>query len=72
MRGWLIFEFGGLFGFVRFNSHSVIEQQDGTLIDITPSRASRRYPFIRHAGSEEDFIELVVKWQVIQFDYRVT
>ena len=49
VRGWLLFGFG-MFGFIRFNPHSVIKEEDGTLIDITPSKASQRYPFIRHWG----------------------
>lgn len=62
VRGWLLFDYvassGGLLRFVVFQAHSVVEE-NGTLVDITPSAASRRYPFIRHPGSEDDFQELV-------------
>ena len=44
---------------MQFVAHSVVESPDGTLVDITPSFASQRYPFIRHPGSEKDFIDLV-------------
>ena len=70
MRGWLFFDFG-VFGFVRFNAHSVVEEANGNFIEITPSRASQRYPFIRHEGKEEDFISLVVGWKVVMFDYSI-
>jgi hypothetical protein len=43
VRGWLLFDFGML-GFIRFNPHSVIKEEDGTLIDITPSRRHNGTP----------------------------
>ena len=57
VRGWLVFDytlgpFMGWPAFWRFTAHSVIEADDGRLFDITPSRASQRYPFIRHDGPE--------------------
>ncbi|WP_213737083.1 hypothetical protein [Bradyrhizobium sp. dw_411] len=36
-------------------AHAVVEIEDGSLVDITPSGASQMYPFIRHEGSIEDF-----------------
>jgi hypothetical protein len=45
-------------GFVRFVPHAVVEVEDGTLVDITPHGASDDYPFIRHVGTEEEFVAL--------------
>lgn len=35
-------------------AHSVVEREDGTLIDITPMHGSQSYPFIRHVGTDEE------------------
>ncbi len=63
VRGWLVFDFNytscGLIPFVQLQAHWVVESPDGTLLDITPSLASQRYPFVRHPGSEEGFVDLV-------------
>jgi hypothetical protein len=53
--GFLYFDWHGLLPTVRFNAHSLVEAPDGKLYEITPSRASARYPFLRHTGSLEDF-----------------
>lgn len=72
VRGWLFFDFNttslGLYPFVRFTAHSLVEDEDGTLHDITPSKASQRYPFIQHKGSEEEFISLVEEHQLVNLD----
>ena len=51
VRGWLFFDHkttsGGRVNSVTFQAHSVLEE-NGVLVDITSTRASRRYPFIRH------------------------
>jgi hypothetical protein len=61
--GWLVFDYSeisqGLVPFCRFTAHSVIEGPDGTLVDITPSQASQRYPFLRHEGPAEEFEAIV-------------
>jgi hypothetical protein len=75
IRGWLIFDFFktsmGLLPFVRFTAHSLVEDEDGTLHDITPSGASKRYPFIRHQGDEKEFISLVEEHQLINLDLKL-
>jgi hypothetical protein len=75
VRGWLVFDFHktsmGLLRLVRFTAHSLIEDEDGTLHDITPSKASQRYPFIKHEGSEEEFISLVVEHQLVDLDLEL-
>ncbi|RYG84112.1 MAG: hypothetical protein EON59_13495 [Alphaproteobacteria bacterium] len=42
-------------GLGTFNAHSVVEDGERGLCDITPSRASQLYPFVRHAGSPQLF-----------------
>jgi hypothetical protein len=57
VRGYLIFDLR-LFGFWRVQPHSVVELEDGTLIDITPNNASQLYPFVRHTRTEDEFAEM--------------
>ena len=74
VRGWMFFDFHrtsmGLLPAVRFTAHSVVEDSGG-LYDITPSRASQRYPFIKHEGTEEDFISLVEGHRLVHLDLIV-
>jgi hypothetical protein len=57
-------------------AHAVVEIEDSTLVDITPSGASRMYPFIRHVGAVEDFqlfadaVRVLVpeRWDAATFD----
>lgn len=63
VRGWLFFPLtypAPLVNFVLFNAHSVISNEDGTLFDITPSRASQSYPFIRAKENDGDFLKFVL------------
>jgi hypothetical protein len=64
VRGWMVFDYNqiseGLHPVCRFTAHSVVETPDGRLIDLTPSRASQRYPFLRHPGSEDEFNTIVL------------
>lgn len=73
VRGWLVFDFEktsmGLVHVVRFTPHSVVEDEDGRLVDITPSGASRRYPFLRHTGSDEEFEQLVTSRMLVHLDH---
>jgi hypothetical protein len=69
VHGWLYFDFGGAFDWVRFNHHSVIETDDGKLLDITPAGPALTYPFIRHLGSVEEFAEMVCAVPDGQLDY---
>lgn len=76
VRGWLFFDMittsEGLLKFVWFNSHSVVEEPNGKVIDITPSRASQRYPFIGHEGDEDDFTNLVDRRKIWRIEYSPT
>ena len=71
VRGWLYFDFDNLLPIVRFNAHSVIENENGELFDITPSKASQRYPFIRAEESEEEFAFLVEELNTTIINYSV-
>ena len=71
VRGWLYFNFDNLLPIVRFNAHSVIENEKGELFDITPSKASQRYPFIRAEESEEEFAFLVEELNTTIINYSV-
>ena len=54
VRGWLI---GNHVFFVYFNAHSIVENEDGHLIDITPSQPSCL--FLPHPGSDEEFASII-------------
>jgi hypothetical protein len=57
--GFLMFNYLPLgLRFVRFTPHCVIEVENGSLVDITPHEASADYPFIRHTGTADEFIEI--------------
>jgi hypothetical protein len=76
VHGWLIFDYEadtqGLLKFVQFNPHSIVENQGGERLDVTPSQASRRYPFLDHVGTPLDFARIVEgNWiSVIEYDPR--
>jgi hypothetical protein len=49
---------GPEFGVWRVLAHSLVELEDGTLIDITPQSVSEyRFPFVRHIGTDKEFEE---------------
>ncbi len=65
VRGWLIGDHDGWF---RFNAHSVVERDDdGSLIDITPSDPPM--PFLRHPDRVEHFFDLVVEHKTPYLTY---
>jgi hypothetical protein len=59
IRGWLYFDFEDALPHVMFNAHSVVRAPDGQLLDITPSQASRRYPFLIATEPEEEYFRLI-------------
>lgn len=75
VRGWMVFDYNtasrGLAPIVKFVAHSVLEFEDGTLIDITPSAASQRYPFLRHHGSDEEFEDWVRTWNMVHVQHSI-
>jgi hypothetical protein len=67
VRGWLVFEWNEtarlilpMLPLCRFTAHSVVEASDGRLFNLTPSKASRRYPFLRHHGPDGEFEAIVL------------
>jgi hypothetical protein len=55
IRGFVLF--GPMLGVWRVMAHSLVELEDGTLVDITPHGASQPYPFVRHIGTDDEFEE---------------
>jgi|ERR1700685_1155363 len=56
VRGWVTYADFGLS--VGLTAHSVIQDRDGQLIDITPLGNERDRPgmrFVRHIGTEQEF-----------------
>jgi hypothetical protein len=58
IRGYVIFDMRHISGVWQVQAHSVVELEDGALIDITPSGVSQPYPFVRHVGTDEQFAEM--------------
>jgi hypothetical protein len=59
VRGWLYAPYLTTENIARFLSHSIIETEPGELMDITLASTEWAHPFIRHIGSEEEFLKLV-------------
>ena len=59
VRGWLYFAYLDLLPHVHFNAHSIVRNPEEELVDITPSQATERYPFILALESEQDYFSLV-------------
>lgn len=54
--GYLFFDLVSIMGYVQFRPHSVVETEQGRLMDITPvPPGAGTYPFIRHVGSYDLF-----------------
>jgi len=59
VRGWLYFDFGGYLDRVQFLAHSAVRAPDGTLYDVTPSRASQQYPFLSANLPDHEYVALI-------------
>lgn len=60
VHGWLYIEGLDALGFVRFASHSVVEDSDGILFDITPCNSdTTKFGFIRSRLSSDLYDKLV-------------
>ena len=64
VRGYLICDYLDL-GFWVVRSRSLVEFEDGTLVDITPRPIPWQYPFVRHLGSEEEFVQMALAVQIL-------
>jgi hypothetical protein len=62
--GYVIFDLRSVLGGWQVQAHSVVELEDGTLIDITPSEVSGTYPFVRHSGTVEEFVAMMLAMRV--------
>jgi hypothetical protein len=58
VRGWRILDYSDV-GLARFLSHSVIEDAEGHLFDITPTPSRNPPRFLVHEGPEGQFEFLV-------------
>jgi hypothetical protein len=64
VRGYLICEYLDL-GFWVVRPHSLVEFEDGTLVDIGPRPpVPWQYPFVRHVGTEEEFAQMAPAMQI--------
>ena len=70
VRGWLLHESWLSQGFCRFAAHSVVLDENGELFDPTPTRAARRYPFLRHHLTDEEFVLMVSARQLVHLDHH--
>jgi len=52
VHGWICIDLSAI-GFYRFIGHSVIKNNDGSLIDSTPSTIEANYPFLK-SGLDSD------------------
>jgi|SRR5688572_7195325 hypothetical protein len=66
--GWLYFNWDGLLDHVRFTSHSVVRTNTGELRDITPTKASRPYPFVPADETLEEYEAIVEKHRIKHLD----
>ena len=71
VRGWLYFSFCGVLPYVRFSAHSVVKLADGSLRDITPSKASMPYPFIPARESSVEYDRWVRGNEIVHLDFYV-
>ena len=69
VRGWFYLERSRR-GCPSFIAHSVLETPKGTLIDITPTQAATRFPFIRHKGRPGAFVKLLERHGLVYVDHR--
>ena len=54
-RGWLFYDLGYEADYVMFQQHSVVVEESGSLIDITPNNAVDNYPFLYVKESDEQY-----------------
>lgn len=69
VRGWLVIEHLDR-GYCRFVAHSVVGDQNGRLLDLTPPGVAQRYPFLPHPYTGEEFLLLLSRRCLIHIDHR--
>jgi hypothetical protein len=70
VRGWLVLEGYPDPDVWRFVAHSIVEDQRGRLSDPTPSIAAQKYPFLRAAMAEDEYLLLLSARGLIYVDHR--
>ena len=70
VRGFVIFDLRPILGVWQVQAHSVVELEDSTLIDITPSGVSQAPPFVPHTGTDEEFAEMMRVMRVDVPDHK--
>jgi hypothetical protein len=53
IRGFLLQ--GPIVGFWKVLAHSLVQVEDGSLIEITPREGNQPHPFVRHLGTDDEF-----------------
>lgn len=72
VRGWLLYDYQlSAFPMVRFQAHSVVEDSDGRLFDVTPREGSGSLPFLRHPDGNEMFDLIVSRHEIVSISHRL-
>lgn len=72
VRGWLVYDYSlSAVPMMRFQAHSVVEDDEGQLIDVTPHEARGPTPFLRHPDGNEMFDLVVSKREIISISHRL-
>lgn len=69
VRGWLYFDFSAL-GYAKFVAHSLVLDELGRHLDVTPNHASQDYPFVTSELSERDYADLIEKHGLGGFTWK--
>ena len=56
---------GPLFSFWRVLAHSLVQVEDGSLVEITPQEGNQLQPFVKHAGTDDEFEEFADRVKLI-------
>ncbi len=72
VRGWISTQYQAPWGYEQYSSHSVVQTRAGELIDVTLPQGECNHDFVRHPGTEVEFLDLVADsgcpWINIQLD----
>lgn len=71
VRGWFVYESWLPLGLCRFAPHSVVLDEHGELFDLTPTRAVRRYPFLRHHLTDDEILLMVSARRLVHLDHHL-
>ena len=68
VHGWLYFDLSPI-GHVRFIAHSVVQQPNGELYDITPAEIKSEYPFIESNLDDESYSNVL---DLLNFAHQIS